>query len=73
MLFDSPGTVPLEHRTPDHTYMLGTVDVGDERVEQSFLPEFELLRTDPELTAERARIEAAPGPTGRTRPWPSSR
>ena len=64
VLFESPGTVPLEHRTPDHTYTLGTVVVADERVEQSFQPEFELLRTDPELTTERARIEAAPGPTG---------
>ena len=27
--FDSAGTIPLEHRTPDRTYILGTVDVTD--------------------------------------------
>ena len=59
VLFDSPGTVPIEHRPPGHTYTLGTVVVAEQRVDQSFKPEFELLRTDPELTAERARIEAA--------------
>ena len=59
VLFDSPGTVPIEHRPPGHTYTLGTVVVAEQRVDQSFKSEFELLRTAPELTAERARIEAA--------------
>ena len=54
VLFDSPGTVPIEHRPPGHTYTLGTIVVAEQRVEQSFQSEFELLRTDPELTAERA-------------------
>ena len=59
VLFDAPGTVPIEHRPPGHTYTLGTIVVAGQRVEQSIQSEFELLRTDPELTAERARIEAA--------------
>jgi FtsP/CotA-like multicopper oxidase with cupredoxin domain len=57
VLFDTPGPVPLQHRTPGHTYELGTFSVTDEAVEQSFAHEFERLRTDPELAAERARID----------------
>jgi FtsP/CotA-like multicopper oxidase with cupredoxin domain len=57
VLFDAPGAVSLEHRTPDHTYVLGAITVDDQEAEPSFRAEFEVLRTDPELTAERARIE----------------
>jgi FtsP/CotA-like multicopper oxidase with cupredoxin domain len=59
VLFDAPGIVPLEHRTPDHTYVLGSVVVDEQAVESSCSAAFELLRTDPELTAERARVESA--------------
>ena len=58
VLFDTPGSFSLEHRTPDHTYVLGAIVVSDEVVEQSFVTEFEELRTNAELTAERARIDA---------------
>jgi FtsP/CotA-like multicopper oxidase with cupredoxin domain len=57
VLFDTPGPVPLQHHTPGHTYELGSITVTDEAVEQSFAHEFERLRTDPELAAERARID----------------
>jgi FtsP/CotA-like multicopper oxidase with cupredoxin domain len=57
VLVDTPGPVPLQHRTPGHTYELGTISVTDEAVEQSFAREFEGLRTDSELAAERARID----------------
>jgi FtsP/CotA-like multicopper oxidase with cupredoxin domain len=57
VLFDTSGSVPLEHRTPGHTYELGTIGVTDEPIEQSFSREFERLRTDPELAAERASID----------------
>jgi FtsP/CotA-like multicopper oxidase with cupredoxin domain len=57
VLFDTPGSVPLEHRTPGHTYELGTIRVSDEPIEQAFSRDFALLRTDPELAAERARID----------------
>ena len=46
VLFDTPGAFPLEHRTPDHTYVL-----GDDRRRRrtpstpSFVDEFEQLRT----------------------------
>jgi FtsP/CotA-like multicopper oxidase with cupredoxin domain len=58
VLFDTPGTFALEHQTPDQTYVLGHIVVGDGPVEQSFVSEFEDLRVDPELTAERARLDA---------------
>jgi FtsP/CotA-like multicopper oxidase with cupredoxin domain len=57
VLFDKAASVPLEHRTPGHTYELGAIRVSDEPIEQTFSAEFALLRTDPELAAERARID----------------
>ena len=59
VLFDTPGSVSLEHRTPGHTYDLGTIVVSDKAVDQSLRRDFELLRTSAELTAERARVDTA--------------
>jgi FtsP/CotA-like multicopper oxidase with cupredoxin domain len=59
VLFDTPGSVTVEHRTPGHTYDLGTIAVGDEPIGRSFGRDFELRRASAELTAERARVEAA--------------
>jgi FtsP/CotA-like multicopper oxidase with cupredoxin domain len=56
VLFDSPGSYNLEHRTPDHTYVLGTARVGDSAIDGPS-GTFELLRTDTEMTRERRRIE----------------
>ena len=73
VLFDRPGDVPLEHRTPDHTYLLGTVTVGTTRRSASSSPPVRArCRTAAEITAERARIDAD-GTARPTRPWPSSR
>jgi FtsP/CotA-like multicopper oxidase with cupredoxin domain len=58
VLFDTPGTVPVQHRTPDHAYVLGEIVVSDQPVERSFAADFGKLRTNSELTAERARIAA---------------
>ena len=52
VLFDTPGSVRLEHRTPDRIYDLGAFSVspaGTARASQSF----NKLRTDSALTAER--------------------
>jgi FtsP/CotA-like multicopper oxidase with cupredoxin domain len=54
--FDAPGSVPLEHRTPGHTYRLGNVVVRDEPVDTAITEAFDELRTDPDLVAERARL-----------------
>src|SRR3954454_2103195 len=57
VLFDAPGDVVLEHRTPDRTYEIGVFTVapatgGSGTAARSF----GTLRTDPELSAERRRI-----------------
>jgi FtsP/CotA-like multicopper oxidase with cupredoxin domain len=58
VLFEASGPHPVEHRTPDHTYTLGAVEVTDEPVETSWRDEFEVLRAAPELMAERTHIAA---------------
>jgi FtsP/CotA-like multicopper oxidase with cupredoxin domain len=54
--FDKAGRLTLEHRTPNRTYELATITVGDERAEPSFAPQFETLRTNADMVAERARM-----------------
>ena len=56
VLFDTPGEVRLEHRTPDHTYDLGSFSVSG-TTNGDAAESFEALRSDPELTAERQAIE----------------
>jgi len=58
VLYDSPGVFLLEHRTPGHTYLLGTVTVDDRSADRTSMAEFSELRTHPDMTAERVRIEA---------------
>jgi FtsP/CotA-like multicopper oxidase with cupredoxin domain len=55
VLFDTPGQVRLEHRTPDHVYDLGGFTVTD-GVPGAAAGSFETLRADPELTAEHQAI-----------------
>src|SRR6185436_11805176 len=55
-VYEHVGTFRLEHHTPSHTYLLGTVTVDDTAVGPGTLPSrtrFETLRTAAELTAER--------------------
>ena len=55
VLFDTPGRVMLEHRTPDHTYDLGAFTVTEGAASDA-ARSFEVLRTDPELVAEHDSI-----------------
>ena len=57
VLFDRPGTVTLEHRTPDRSYTLAEIAVSEERAEPSLEEQFEELRTSPEWAAERERLD----------------
>jgi FtsP/CotA-like multicopper oxidase with cupredoxin domain len=65
--FPAPGSYPIEHRTPDRSYVLGRVVVGDKQTATSYVEQFEQLRTSDELVAERGRIagdiERAPDKT----------
>jgi FtsP/CotA-like multicopper oxidase with cupredoxin domain len=56
VLFDKPGEVTLEHRTPERTYPLAAIHVSDERIEPSYAEQFEALRTNADMVAERERI-----------------
>jgi FtsP/CotA-like multicopper oxidase with cupredoxin domain len=58
VLFGQPGDLVMEHRTPERTYRLASVQVGDEQAEPSLVEEFETLRTNQDMAAERERIAA---------------
>jgi FtsP/CotA-like multicopper oxidase with cupredoxin domain len=50
VLFEAPGIVNLQHRTPDRVYDLGAFTVSESR-SGTARATFNTLRTDPELTA----------------------
>jgi FtsP/CotA-like multicopper oxidase with cupredoxin domain len=58
VLFDRPGELELQHRTPDRTYRLATITVTGEQAAAGPAEQFELLRTAPELAAERQALDA---------------
>ena len=55
-LFDRSGTFTLGHVTPERTYPLVNITVGDATAEPTYAAEFETLRTNAEMAAERDRI-----------------
>ena len=55
-LFGEPGELTLEHRTPERTYALATVRVGDEPAEPQLGGDFATPRTNEDMVAERERI-----------------
>ncbi|HJQ51781.1 MAG TPA: multicopper oxidase domain-containing protein [Gaiellaceae bacterium] len=67
VLFRQPGQLRLEHRTPETTYVLATIDVGEEPATPALAEEFGILRQNPEWIAERERLstyaDAAPDKT----------
>jgi FtsP/CotA-like multicopper oxidase with cupredoxin domain len=67
VLFEHPGELTLEHRTPDKTYRLAAITVSQEGAEPPLADQFDVLRYDPELRAERQGlgrwIEAEPDKT----------
>jgi FtsP/CotA-like multicopper oxidase with cupredoxin domain len=67
VLFEEAGQMSLEHRTPERTYPLATIDVSAESGMPSLEDQFDSLRHNPEWVAERERLasyfEAAPDKT----------
>jgi FtsP/CotA-like multicopper oxidase with cupredoxin domain len=55
-LFEHAGQLTLEHRTPERTYQLATIEVGDEPATPLLADEFAVLRQNPEWAAERERL-----------------
>ena len=58
VLFNQPGELTMEHRTPERTYRLASIRVGDEQAEPSLSEQFGALRTNRDMVAERERIAA---------------
>lgn len=58
VLTGQPGQLALQHRTPDRTYRLATVTVTGDPPERPPAEQFEVLRTAPELAAERQALDA---------------
>jgi FtsP/CotA-like multicopper oxidase with cupredoxin domain/YHS domain-containing protein len=56
VLFAEPGEASFEHRTPDRVYDLGAFSVAAAGAQQHAARSFDVLRVDPELTAERQSI-----------------
>jgi FtsP/CotA-like multicopper oxidase with cupredoxin domain len=56
VLFETPGAAALEHRTPERTYELAAVAVGESSVDPEPTAAFATLRTNPEMVAERERL-----------------
>jgi FtsP/CotA-like multicopper oxidase with cupredoxin domain len=56
VLFDEPGDLTLEHRTPERVHRLAGIHVGSDRIEPSYADQFEVLRTNADMVAERERI-----------------
>jgi len=59
VLFDGPGDYTLEHRTPARTYPLASITVVDEQAEPSLAEQFDVLRVNDDLAAERTRVVRA--------------
>ncbi|HKO84747.1 MAG TPA: multicopper oxidase domain-containing protein, partial [Actinomycetota bacterium] len=58
VLIEQPGELALEHHTPDRTYRLATITVGEGQAAPSpAAQEFERLRRAPELEAERQGLD----------------
>ena len=56
VLFDRPGLLTLEHRTPERTYPLATIDVSVEAASPSLVGQFDVLRHNAEWVAGRDRL-----------------
>jgi FtsP/CotA-like multicopper oxidase with cupredoxin domain len=67
VLFEQPGSLALEHHTPDRVYPLATIEVAEERAEPSLDERFAVLRTNEDMVRLRESIapylEAEPDKT----------
>ena len=54
--FPAAGEFTLEHRTPDRSYRLAGITVSEESAEPDLSDQYEVLRTNADMTAERERI-----------------
>jgi FtsP/CotA-like multicopper oxidase with cupredoxin domain len=57
ILFDRVGDLTLEHHTPGRVYPLATINVSTDHAEPMLAEQFQVLRTNDDMAAERRRIE----------------
>ena len=57
VLFAEAGNHALEHQTPERTYRLATITVGEEVADPPLADDFRRLRTNADMAGERQRIE----------------
>jgi FtsP/CotA-like multicopper oxidase with cupredoxin domain len=57
VLFDQPGTLTLEHRTPGKVYRLAAIEVSETRAELPLRDQFETLRTNADMVIVRDQID----------------
>ena len=57
VLFGEPGELTLEHRTPEHIYQLASITVTGDSTTPNLAKQFEALRTNSDMVAERKRIQ----------------
>ena len=70
VLVDRPGELALEHRTPERTYRLATMTVGEDGRGSAAAREFQVLRRAPELAAERRAAGSLAGRSAGQGPGP---
>jgi FtsP/CotA-like multicopper oxidase with cupredoxin domain len=58
VMFTETGKVTLQHQTPDRAHPLARITIHDNPATPSFAREFETVRTNPDVHAERARVTA---------------
>jgi FtsP/CotA-like multicopper oxidase with cupredoxin domain len=56
VLFDRPGDLTVEHRTPERVYPLAAVRVSEQRAEPPLEEQFGALRSNADMAAERERV-----------------
>jgi FtsP/CotA-like multicopper oxidase with cupredoxin domain len=56
VLFDRAGELALEHHTPDRVYPLAAITVSENPAEPPLAEQFAVLRTNPDMAAERERV-----------------
>jgi FtsP/CotA-like multicopper oxidase with cupredoxin domain len=54
--FPKAGEFTLEHKTPDRSYRLAGITVSEEPADPDLADQFEVLRTNADMTAERERV-----------------
>lgn len=57
VLFGDPEELTLEHRTPERTYQLASITVTDDSASLNHAEQFNDLRTNSDMVAERKRIK----------------